>query len=227
VLNLIFDADDTLWENNVLFERAIEAFIDHLAHPIMTREQVRAVLDEIERSNCRSHGYGVATFQRSLGDTLVRLRTAAPPNGEDAALLEWLCHPMREGPVEVLPGVAETLAVLASRHRLLLLTKGHLADQHRKLEASGLRGLFEETIVVDEKDPEVYRSLVASRGLEPSSTWMIGNSPMSDICPALEAGLGAVLVPHPHTWVLEQRELPPASDRFVVIDSISGLLDRF
>jgi putative hydrolase of the HAD superfamily len=81
--------------------------------------------------------------------------------------------------------------------------------------------------VVDEKDPEVYRSLVASRGLEPSSTWMIGNSPMSDIWPALEAGLGAVLVPHPHTWVLEWRELPPASDRFVVIDSISDLLDRF
>ncbi|HKO83531.1 MAG TPA: HAD family hydrolase [Actinomycetota bacterium] len=227
VLNLIFDADDTLWENNVLFERAIEAFIDHLAHPTMTREQVRAVLDEIERSNCRSHGYGVATFHRSLGDTLVRLRTAAPPNGEDTALLERLCHPMREGPVEVLPGVAETLAVLASRHRLLLLTKGHPADQHRKLDASGLRGHFQETIVVEEKDPEVYRSLVASRGLEPSSTWMIGNSPMSDIWPALEAGLGAVLVPHPHTWVLERRELPPASDRFVVIDSISDLLDRF
>jgi putative hydrolase of the HAD superfamily len=227
VLNLIFDADDTLWENNVLFERAIEAFIDHLAHPTMARAQVRAVLDEIERANCRRHGYGVATFQRSLGDTLARLRTAVPPNGEDAALLDRLCHPMREGPVEVLPGVAETLAVLGSRHRLHLLTKGHLDDQHRKLDASGLGGLFEETIVVNEKDPEVFRSLVASRGLEPSSTWMIGNSPISDIWPALEAGLGAVLVPHPYTWVLEQRELPDASDRFVVLDSISQLLDRF
>jgi putative hydrolase of the HAD superfamily len=227
VLNLIFDADDTLWENNVLFERAIEAFIDHLAHPTMTRRQVRAVLDDIERANCSVHGYGVRTFHRSLGDCLARLRDAAPPDGEDAALLDRLCRPMREGAVEVLPGVGETLATLRSRHRLALLTKGHPDDQHRKLAASGLAALFEEVTVVDEKDPEVYRSLVASSGLDPASTWMIGNSPMSDIWPALDAGLGAVLVPHPHTWVLEERELPNATDRFVVVESIPQLLDRF
>ena len=227
MLNLIFDADDTLWENNVLFERAIEAFIDHLAHPTMTRGQVRAVLNEIERANCRSHGYGVATFRLSLGDTLTRLRAEAPVNGEDTALLDRLCFPMREGPVEVLPGVAETLSALGGRHRLRLLTKGHREDQHRKLDASGLGGLFQETVVVDEKDPEVYRSLVASRGLDPESTWMIGNSPISDIWPALEAGLGAVLVPHPYTWALEQRELPAPSDRFVVVGSIPELLERF
>jgi putative hydrolase of the HAD superfamily len=227
VLNLIFDADDTLWENNVLFERAIEAFIDHLAHPAMSRHEVRAVLDEIERANCSVHGYGVRTFHRSLSDCLARLRTTAPLNGEDADLLDRLCWPMREGVVEVLPGVAETLAALRSRHRLALLTKGHAEDQHRKLAASGLAGLFEEVTVVDEKDPEVYRSLVASRGLDPDSTWMIGNSPMSDIWPALDAGLGAVLVPHPHTWVLEKGELPTGADRFVIVDSIPQLLDRF
>src|SRR6266545_3337050 len=105
VLNLIFDADDTLWENNVLFERAIEAFIDHLAHPTMSRHEVRAVLDEIERANCGVHGYGVRTFHRSLSDCLARLRTTTPLNGEDADLLDRLCRPMREGAVEVLPGV--------------------------------------------------------------------------------------------------------------------------
>ena len=227
MLNLIFDADDTLWENNILFERAIEAFIDHLAHPTMTRVQVRAVLDEIERSNCQVHGYGVRTFQRSLSDCLRQLRSATLPNGEDAELLDRLCRPMREGAVEVLPGVPETLAALRGRHRLALLTKGHPEDQHRKLATSGLAGLFEEVTVVDEKDPEVYRSLVASRGLDPDSTWMIGNSPTSDIWPALEAGLGAVLVPHPHTWVLEKRELPTGADRFVIVESIPRLLDRF
>jgi putative hydrolase of the HAD superfamily len=227
VLNLIFDADDTLWENNVLFERAIEAFIDYLAHPTMSRVEVRAVLDEIERANCSLHGYGVRTFHRSLSDCLVRLRAATPPNGEDAKLLDRLCRPMREGVVELLPGVAETLATLRTRHRLALLTKGHPEDQQRKLTASGLAGLFEEVTVVDEKDAEVYRSLVASGGLDPSSTWMIGNSPMSDIWPALDAGLGAVLVPHPYTWVLEKRELPAASNRFVVVDSILQLLERF
>jgi putative hydrolase of the HAD superfamily len=226
VLNLIFDADDTLWENNVLFERAIESFIDYLAHPTLDRRQVRAVLDEIERRNCRDHGYGVATFRRSLGDCLLRLR-AAPPDGDDEALLDGLCRPMREGEVEVLPGVAETLAELRGRHRLALLTKGHHDDQHRKLAASGLAGLFEEVTVVHEKDPEVYRSLLASGGLDPASTWMIGNSPMSDIWPALEVGLGAVLIPHPHTWVLEKRELPTGAERFVVVESIPQLLDRF
>ena len=227
MLNLIFDADDTLWENNVLFERAIEAFIDHLDHPTMSRLEVRAVLDEIERANCRVHGYGVRTFHRSLGDCLRRLRAEVAPNGEDAELLERLCRPMREGAVELLPGVAEALATLRGRHRLELLTKGHPEDQHRKLAASGLGGLFEQVTVVDEKDPEVYRSLVAERGFDPDSTWMIGNSPMSDIWPALEAGLGAVLVPHPDTWVLEKRELPTGADRFVVVDSIPQLLDRF
>jgi putative hydrolase of the HAD superfamily len=227
VLNLIFDADDTLWENNVLFERAIEAFIDHLDHPTMNRLEVRAVLDEIERANCRLHGYGVRTFHRSLGECLRRLRAEVSPNGEDAELLERLCRPMREGAVELLPGVAETLATLRGRHRLELLTKGHPEDQHRKLAASGLGELFERVTVVDEKDPEVYRSLVAERGLDPASTWMIGNSPMSDIWPALEAGLGAVLVPHPYTWVLEKRELPTGADRFVVVESIPQLLDRF
>jgi putative hydrolase of the HAD superfamily len=227
VLNLIFDADDTLWENNVLFERAIEAFIDHLAHPTMTRQQIRAVLDEIERANCSVHGYGVRTFRRSLHDCLVRLRAAPSPNGEDAELLDRLCRPMREGEVEVLPGVASTLATLRSRNRLALLTKGHPEDQYRKLAASGLAELFEEVTVVDEKDPQVYRSLVASRGLDPASTWMIGNSPISDVWPALEAGLGAVLVPHPHTWVLEKRELPTGAERFMVVESVPQLLDRF
>jgi putative hydrolase of the HAD superfamily len=227
VLNLIFDADDTLWENNILFERAIEAFIDYIEHPSMSRQEIRAVLDEIERANCRAHGYGVRTFHRSLGECLRRLRAAVPPNGEDAELLDRLCLPMREGAVEVLPGVPETLATLGSRHRLTLLTKGHHEDQHRKLAASGLAGLFEEVAVVDEKDPEVYRSLVASGGLDLGSTWMIGNSPMSDIWPALEAGLGAVLVPHPHTWVLEKRELPTGAERFMIVDSIPRLLDRF
>jgi len=187
---------------------------------------VREVLDEIERSNCRDHGYGVATFRRSLGDCLRRLH-AARPNGEDEALLDRVCLPMREGEVEVLPGVAETLVELRSRHRLALLTKGHPDDQYRKLAASGLAWLFEEVNVVGEKDPEVYRSLVASRGMDPASTWMIGNSPMSDIWPALDAGLGAVLVPHPHTWVLEKRELPTGANRFLVVESIPRLLDRF
>ena len=226
-MNLIFDADDTLWESNVLFERAIEGFIDHLAHPSMTREQVREVLDEIERTNARIHGYGVSVFHRSLEACLRRLRSGLPPDREDEEVLLRLCLPMREGAVQVLSGVAETLEELGRRHRLSLLTKGDPEDQRRKLTASGLGGLFEDVAIVGEKDPPVYRSLIASRGLDPKSTWMIGNSPASDIWPALEAGIGAVLVPHPHTWVLEHRELPEPDDRFMVVEAIPRLLERF
>ncbi len=139
MLNLIFDGDDTLWENNVLFERAIEAFIDYLAHPTLSRSEVRAALDEIELSNTRAYGYGVEVFERSLAECLVRLRDGEP--GEDREkeleLLRRLCHPIREraGTVELLPGVVQTLEALRGRHRLALLTKGdptegaHLDDR--------------------------------------------------------------------------------------------------
>jgi putative hydrolase of the HAD superfamily len=228
MLNLIFDGDDTLWENNVLFERAIEAFIDHLAHPSMTRAEVRAVLDEIELANTRAHGYGVEVFQRSLTECLVRLRDGEPHAG-GAEVLRQLCLPIREGTgtVELLPGVVETLQALRRRHRLRLLTKGDPAEQRLKISGSGLAELFEHVEVVPEKEPEVYRSLAAAHGLDPEHTWMIGNSPRSDVWPALDAGLGAVLIPHAQTWSLEQRDLPAGAGRFLVVDSIPGLLEHF
>jgi len=231
VLNLIFDGDDTLWENNVLFERAIEAFIDYLAHPTLSRSEVRAALDEIELSNTRAYGYGVEVFERSLAECLVRLRDGEP--GEDREkeleLLRRLCHPIREraGTVELLPGVVQTLEALRGRHRLALLTKGDPTEQRLKISGSGLAELFEDVEIVPEKEPEVYRSFAGSRGLDPERTWMIGNSPRSDVWPALDAGLGAVLIPHAQTWSLEQRDLPATTDRFLVVDSIPGLLDHF
>ena len=227
MVNLIFDGDDTLWENNVLFERAIAAFIDHLAHPTMSRAEVRAVLDGIELVNCRAYGYGVDVFERSLSDCLARLRDGGPECDGDLDLATRLCRPIRMGMVELLPGVVETLRALRGRHQLALLTKGNLVEQRKKISASGLAELFEHVEIVPEKDPEVYRSFVSARGLDPGGTWMIGNSPRSDVWPALEAGLGAVLVPHPQTWSLEQRELPQASDRFLVVGSIPELLDHF
>lgn len=229
MLNLIFDGDDTLWENNFLFERAIEAFIDHLAHPTMSRAEVRAALDEIELFNTRAHGYGVEVFERSLAECLVRLRDGEPWSEEEAELLRRLCLPIREGmgTVQLLPGVVETLRALRRRHRLALLTKGDPAEQRLKISGSGLAELFEHVEIVPEKEPEVYRSLTVSRGLDPERTWMIGNSPRSDVWPALDAGLGAVLIPHAQTWSLERRELPEAADRFLVVDSIQALLDHF
>ncbi len=224
--NLIFDGDDTLWENNVLFERAIEMFIDHLAHPELSRERVRARLDEIEEANCRRHGYGVNVFERSLAECLAELRTG-PLSESDHQLFRVACAPIRAQEVKLIDGVAETLRILAGRHRLFLLTKGDHTEQRGKIEASGLAGLFDGIGVVSEKETPVYREFVMNHRLTADDTWMIGNSPRSDIWPALEAGLGAILVPHPMTWSLETRELPDGNHNFHTVSPFSGLRQRF
>ncbi|GAA2777704.1 HAD family hydrolase [Saccharopolyspora taberi] len=223
--NLIFDGDDTLWENNVLFERAVERFIDHLAHPTLSREQVRAALDEIETVNVVEHGYGVDVFERSLGECLAKLR--GEPSEQDLEVLRAACAPIRAQQVEVIDGVLETLRALSERHRLFLLTKGDLAEQTGKIEASGLAGFFADIAVVREKETPVYLDFVRDRELAADETWMIGNSPKSDIWPALEAGLGAVLVPHPMTWSLEARELPDGHANFRTVSPFAGLRGIF
>ncbi|QUH00397.1 HAD family hydrolase [Saccharopolyspora erythraea] len=223
--NLIFDGDDTLWENNALFERAVEKFIDHLAHPTLTREQVRARLDEIETVNVREHGYGVDVFERSLGECLASLR--GEPTEHDRQVLRVACAPIRAQQIELIDGVVETLGELSRRHRLFLLTKGDVAEQTGKIEASGLAEFFTDIAIVREKETPVYREFVSERDLSPAGTWMIGNSPKSDIWPALEAGLGAVLVPHPMTWSLEARELPTAHAGFRTVSRFAGLSEHF
>jgi putative hydrolase of the HAD superfamily len=211
---LVFDADDTLWENNVLFERVIDAYLDWLAHPTLDRAATRAVLDEVERANVVVHGYGSASFLRSLHDCFEKL-SERPVSSAEAREIEELAAALVFDEIELMPGVAETLADLGSRHDLVLLTKGEQAEQQRKIDASNLAHHFASTHIVAEKHTDTYRSLVAERGLVPATTWMIGNSPRSDILPARAAGLNAVFIPNPHTWVLEEDELDPA-DRGVL-----------
>lgn len=224
--NLIFDADDTLWENNVLFERAIDAFIAHVDHPTLPPEEVRAVLNDIERANSAVYGYGAAVFERSLTDCLAKLH-GTPLDDADRSAVHVLSTPVREHAIELIGGVAETLAALAPRHRLFLLTKGPRAAQQAKVDASGLAGMFHDVEIVPEKDASVYRAFAAERALDPARTWMIGNSPRSDVLPALEAGLGAVFVPHPMTWSLEHADVPDAHDRFHEVAAISALVGLF
>ena len=132
---LIFDADDTLWENNVIFERVIEDYLDWVAHPTLNRAQVRTVLDEIELANTVAHGYGSRVFLRTLGDCFARLNERPASPAEEAQIRE-LAAALAEHRVELLPDVAETLDQLGSRHSLFLLTKGDPDEQHRKIDAS-------------------------------------------------------------------------------------------
>jgi putative hydrolase of the HAD superfamily len=139
-----------------------------------------------------------------------------------------LAERILDEPMELIEGVEETLAALADRYDLTLFTKGHPEEQRLKVDRSGLGRYFSHTAIVKEKDAAAYRTLIEERGFEATRTWMIGNSPKSDINPALDAGLNAILVPHPHTWVLERQDLRVTADgRFVRVEKIGDLVRIF
>src|SRR5437764_486739 len=198
-LHLIFDADDTLWENNIYFEEAFEQFCDFLNHSTLSPAEIRGILDEIETVNNQIHGYGAVNFGRNLSQCYLRLAERAVEE-HDLRRVTAFAHQILTHEMELMEGVAETLPFLAERHDLTLFTKGDPAEQNRKIDLSGLRPLFAHCEVVKEKNKRAYEDLARVRGFDPDRTWMIGNSPKSDINPALDAGLRAVFVPHPRTW---------------------------
>lgn len=208
---LLLDADDTLWENNIYFERAIAAFISYLNHHAYTREEVREILNQVERETVRERGYGLASFRHSLVRCFERLSTE-PVTPEKHERIVSFAHCISEHEIELLPGVAEVLPLLASRHRLILMTKGNESEQTDKLLRSGLAHHFTSVEIPREKDPDAYHAVCRKYELISHTTWMIGNSPKSDINPALAAGLHAVFIHHPHTWVLEHEVVDVARD---------------
>jgi putative hydrolase of the HAD superfamily len=223
---LILDADDTLWENNVRFERVIDDFLDWLEHPTRDRAVIRAVLDDVEAANSVAHGYGARVFLRSLGECLERL-TERPATDEECRRLDDLAAALLDHRVDLVPGVSETLDDLSARHDLILLTKGDLAEQEGKLQASGLRPHFSSVHIVPEKDVETYHALVTELSLPLAATWMIGNSPRSDVLPARQAGMRAVFLPNDNTWVLEHTDIDPADEGILTIEVFPDLLRHF
>ncbi len=223
--HLLIDADDTLWENNVYFEQAFAQFCDYLNHSSLTPDEIRSILDEIEIVNNKIHGYGAVNFGRNLSQCYLRLAERAVDE-HDLAKVTAFAHQILAQEIELMPGVSETLPFLAERHDLILFTKGEPAEQNRKIDLSGLRPFFRECVVTKEKNRAAYLNIVETWQLNPAGTWMIGNSPKSDINPALAAGLGAVYVPHERTWTLEREELT-SSPRLLRVENFAGLLQIF
>jgi putative hydrolase of the HAD superfamily len=225
---LLIDADDTLWENNVYFERVIAAFIGYFDHQQYPPAEVRKALNAVEREGILRHGYGLRSFTRSLLTCFKQL-SPAPVTEKEVARILRLARSIAEQEVELLPGVAETLAELATRHRLILMTKGNRAEQANKLGRSGLSPYFSAVEIVAEKDPATYRKVIRRHELAPKHSWMIGNSPRSDINPALAAGLHAVFLFHRDTWVLERDALSPApqGQHLLKFDFFQNLLSTF
>ena len=225
---LLIDADDTLWENNIYFERAIGRFISFLNHRDYSPEQVREVLNDAERDSIVQHGYGLHSFAHSLVATFEKL-SIEPITPELHERIHSFAHQITEHPMEIMADVPETLAYLAQRHHVIMMTKGNAVEQSGKVERSGLKEYFAAVEIVPEKDEQCYRSAISKYALQPDHTWMIGNSPKSDINPALAAGLHAVFVPHGNTWILEHDDLAtaPAPQRLLVVERFADLRTHF
>jgi putative hydrolase of the HAD superfamily len=225
---LLIDADDTLWENNIYFERAITSFISYLDHRIHTAEEVRGHLNRVEHDTIRTHGYGLHSFRRSLVACFEQL-SDVPMTDEKHRRIESFAQSIAEQEIELLPSVAPTLNELAMRHRLILVTKGDQDEQTDKLHRSGLAPHFTAVEVLPEKHHEAYLSLASHHGCEACNTWMVGNSPRSDVNPALSAGLNAIFIPHDFTWVLEHEVVnqPPVGQQLLELASFADLTRHF
>ncbi|HWX56268.1 MAG TPA: HAD hydrolase-like protein [Verrucomicrobiae bacterium] len=226
---LMIDADDTLWENNVYFEQSIVEFLSFLNHKEMTREQMREVLNEVERETILERGYGLHSFAHSLVTTFERL-SAEPLTPELHQTIWNFAHRISEYPIELIDGVPETLAYLQERrHHLILVTKGSFTEQSGKIARSGLKEYFAAVEIVAEKHAGAYRDVLAKHELRAGDTWMVGNSPRSDINSALAAGINAVFVPHDMTWVLEHETVGPAPDglKLLQVETFGDLRRHF
>lgn len=217
------DADDTLWHNERHYQMTEARFVGLLAD-FAEGPDVSARLLEAERRNLAIYGFGIKGFTLSMIETAVEITAGKVPGAVIQEILtagrDLLAHP-----VETLPGVSETLAGLASQYPLVLITKGDLFDQERKLAQSGLGELFHGIEIVSDKNRGVYERIFAQHGSGATQSVMVGNSVKSDVIPAIEAGAWGVFVPHEHSWALERAEAPIASPRFRQIAQFGQLPD--
>ena len=217
------DADDTLWHNETIFRLTHARFVD-LLDDHGDAETIETRLADVERRNLRLYGYGVKGFTLSMIETAMELCDGgAPPEVVReilAAGREMLAHP-----VETLPGVDEAIAELSEKYRLVLITKGDLLDQERKLAASGLGERFSAVEIVSEKDRGTYDRVFTRHGTGPEEAVMAGNSMKSDVLPAIEAGAFGVHIPYHVTWAHELADAPEGHPRYVSLSRIAELPD--
>jgi putative hydrolase of the HAD superfamily len=223
---LFVDADDTLWHNNHHFEQSIHEFIEFLDHSTLSPEDVRAVLDEIEMANARVQGYGALAFAANLRLCYERL-CERDLDESDISQVVWFGERILTQEMELIEGVEETVRELREYNELILFTKGHPEEQQMKIDRSGLKELFSAAVIVSEKHVGAYRELVTRFGAESERTWMVGNSPKSDINPALRTGLHAVYIPHAVTWQLELQELEEGLGELLVLEQFRELRHHF
>lgn len=222
---IAFDADDTLWHNETVYQ-ATEARFEEILAPYSHDGRARAELFQTEMRNLATYGYGLKSFGLSMIETAIRVSGGRVRADEIGQIVE-LVKGMARTPVQLLDGVGEVVAELAAAHRLMLITKGDLLDQERKLAQSGLTPFFDHVEIVSDKNAAVYRRVLAGHGIEPQRFLMVGNSLKSDVLPVVEMGGHAVHIPYHVTWAhetVDPREETPSG--YVELAQI-GLLPRF
>ena len=218
-----FDADDTLWQNEQFFRMTERQFAELLAD-FAEADHLSERLLQAERRNLGHYGFGIKGFTLSMIETAIEVTDGKVPSRVIADILDAGREMLRH-PVETLPHARDTLMALAGSHRLVLITKGDLLDQERKLAQSGLGELFDAVEIVSDKRPATYASAFARHGTGADEALMVGNSLKSDVIPALAAGAWGVHVPHELTWSFEHAEAPVDHPRFAEIAGLAELPD--
>ena len=216
-----FDADDTLWHHETHYRMTEQRFVALLADHGDAAD-ISARLLETERRNLAFYGFGIKGFMLSMIETANEVTNGKPPQGAVAEILAFGREMLRH-PIETLPHARDTLAALAGRYRLILITKGDLFDQERKLAASGLGEFFDAVEIVSDKTAAVYARIFTAHADGPGRAVMVGNSLKSDILPAITAGSFGVHVPHELTWALDHAEEPAENPRFRRIPHLGEL----
>lgn len=216
-----FDADDTLWQNEQFFRLTQDRFADLLADYV-DAEHLSERLLAAEKRNLGHYGFGIKGFTLSMIETALDVTDHKVP-GEVIHDILMAGRDMLRHPIELLPGVRETITELAADYRILLVTKGDLLDQERKLAQSGLGEMFDGVEIVSDKTAQVYRRIWDTHADGPERSMMVGNSMKSDVVPAIETGAFGVYVPHEVTWELEHAPKPLAHPRYREITTLSEL----
>lgn len=218
---IAFDADDTLWENEQFFRMTQERFAGLLAD-YAEQDHLAERLLAAERRNLGRYGYGIKGFILSMIETAIEVTEERVPAAVIRELIE-AGQDMLQHPVELLPHARSAIEALADDYRILLITKGDLLDQERKLAQSGLGELFDGVEIVSDKTAPVYVEIFNRLGDGAAASMMVGNSMKSDVVPAINAGSIGVFVPHNLTWALEHEESPVGNDRFHEITNLGAL----
>ncbi len=220
---IAFDADDTLWHNERFFRLTQDRFAALLADHA-DRDHLEERLLAAERRNLGRYGFGIKGFVLSMIETAIEVTDDRVPAGVIRELIA-AGQDMLDHPIELLPDARQSIEVLGRDHRILLITKGDLLDQERKLAQSGLGDLFDGVEIVSDKTAPVYAAIFARHGTDPAGAMMVGNSLKSDVLPVLEIGGWGVHVPHDLTWALERDTVPESHTRFRTLRDLGGLGD--